>query len=175
MLGEIDCREGLLLAVDKLKYDTMEQAMAVLIGLYVRVLLGLIAQRRFEVFVHPVPPVLDETRHVVQPFNRALQREVGLGFGMQNICQLDATVLACGAAVRPRAAARGGCRFRVRDFCQLCTKVLQRGVLWGLCHAGQSLAWGCSQSSCCSAALMAHLLRVACVYHSAFQHVLRRH
>ena len=78
MLGEIDCREGLLLAVDKLKYDTMEQAMAVLIGLYVRVLLGLIAQRRFEVFVHPVPPVLDETRHVVQPFNRALQREVGL-------------------------------------------------------------------------------------------------
>jgi len=76
MLGEIDCREGLLLAVDKLKYDTMEEAMAVLIRVYVRVLLRLIAERRFKVFVHPVPPVLDETRHVVQPFNRALQREV---------------------------------------------------------------------------------------------------
>ena len=88
MLGEIDCREGLLLAVDKLKYDTMEQAMAVLIGLYVRVLLGLIAQRGFEVFVHPVPPVLDETRHVVQPFNRALQREVGFGVGWWALCRL---------------------------------------------------------------------------------------
>ena len=92
MLGEIDCREGLLLAVDKLKYDTMEQAMGVLIGLYVRVLLGLIAQRCLEVFVHPVPPVLDETRHVVQPFNRALQREVGLGFRAQVSCHMYTSV-----------------------------------------------------------------------------------
>lgn len=75
MLGEIDCREGLLLAVDKLKYDTMEEATAVLVRVYSRALLHLIAARGFEVLVHPVPPVLDETRHVVQPFNRALQAE----------------------------------------------------------------------------------------------------
>ena len=38
MLGEIDCREGLLLAVDKLKYDTMEEATAVLVRVYSRAL-----------------------------------------------------------------------------------------------------------------------------------------
>lgn len=76
MFGEIDCREGLLLAVDKLKYESMEAAMEVLADLYVRVLLKLTQSRRFEIFVHPVPSVLNETRHVVQPFNACLQKKV---------------------------------------------------------------------------------------------------
>lgn len=76
MFGEIDCREGLLLAVDKLKYDSMEEAVQVLIDIYSSVLLELIRSRGFEIFVHPVPSVLNETRHVVQPFNKALKVKV---------------------------------------------------------------------------------------------------
>ena len=76
MFGEIDCREGLLLAVDKLKYESMADAVSVLVDIYVDVLEGLIVDRHMEVFVHPVPPVLNETRHVVEPFNAALQEKV---------------------------------------------------------------------------------------------------
>ena len=34
MFGEIDCREGLTMAVDKLKYETVEAAMDVLLNIY---------------------------------------------------------------------------------------------------------------------------------------------
>lgn len=34
MFGEIDCREGLTMAVDKLKYETVEAAMDVLLTIY---------------------------------------------------------------------------------------------------------------------------------------------
>ena len=34
LFGEIDCREGLTMAVDKLKYDTLEAAMDVLLDIY---------------------------------------------------------------------------------------------------------------------------------------------
>ncbi len=78
MFGEIDCREGLLLAVEKLKYDSLDEAMAVLIDIYAHALLDLIKTRHFKIFVHPVPSVLNETRHVVRPFNEALQKKVGI-------------------------------------------------------------------------------------------------
>ena len=76
MFGEIDCREGLLLAVEKLKYDSLEEAMGVLIEIYAGALLDLIQTRGFRIFVHPVPSVLNETRHVVRPFNQALRLKV---------------------------------------------------------------------------------------------------
>ena len=34
LFGEIDCREGLTMAVDKLKYETLEAAMQVLLQIY---------------------------------------------------------------------------------------------------------------------------------------------
>lgn len=34
MFGEIDCREGLTMAVDKLKYETVDAAMDVLLTIY---------------------------------------------------------------------------------------------------------------------------------------------
>lgn len=40
------------------------------------VLLKLVQERGFEMFVHPIAPVLNETRHVVAPFNRKLQQQV---------------------------------------------------------------------------------------------------
>lgn len=40
------------------------------------VLMKLVQQRGFEMFVHPIAPVLNETRHVVAPFNHKLQQQV---------------------------------------------------------------------------------------------------
>jgi len=40
------------------------------------VLLKLVQERGFEMFVHPIAPVLNETRHVVAPFNYKLQQQV---------------------------------------------------------------------------------------------------
>ena len=45
------------------------------------VLLDLVQRREFEIFVHPIPPVLNETRHVVMPFNQQLKQRVSLCFG----------------------------------------------------------------------------------------------
>lgn len=76
MFGEIDCREGLLLAVDKLKYDNIQEAMGVLADIYMEVLTRTVRERNLCVFVHPVPPVLNETRHIVTPFNDLLRERV---------------------------------------------------------------------------------------------------
>ena len=76
IFGEIDCREGLPNAVDKLKYDTLEQAMTVLVDLYLDVLVRVAKQRQFLLMLHPVPPVLSETRGIVRLFNGMLQQKV---------------------------------------------------------------------------------------------------
>ncbi|KAF6255223.1 hypothetical protein COO60DRAFT_1662566 [Scenedesmus sp. NREL 46B-D3] len=73
LLGEIDCREGLLIAVEKMKYASLSHAVATTVGVYVTLLLQLVQQHTLRIYVHPVPPVLDETRHIVKLFNAALQ------------------------------------------------------------------------------------------------------
>uniref|UniRef100_A0A061S9Z0 Tpr-like protein n=2 Tax=Tetraselmis sp. GSL018 TaxID=582737 RepID=A0A061S9Z0_9CHLO len=75
LFGEIDCREGLLLAVEKCKYDSLEEAIAATVHIYLEALRRLLG-RGMEIFVHPLPPVLNETRHIVLPFNAALRRAV---------------------------------------------------------------------------------------------------
>jgi hypothetical protein len=76
MFGEIDCREGLLLAVDKLKYSDMDEAMSVLADIYLEVLLGTVRRHDLRIYVHPVPPVLKETRHIVTAFNDLMKGKV---------------------------------------------------------------------------------------------------
>mmetsp|Transcript_1483 Transcript_1483/g.3594 ORF Transcript_1483/g.3594 Transcript_1483/m.3594 type:complete len:145 (+) Transcript_1483:346-780(+) len=75
LFGEIDCREGLLLAEEKCKYDSLEEGINATVDIYLGVLRRLVG-RGMELFVHPVPPVLNETRHVVMPFNAALRRAI---------------------------------------------------------------------------------------------------
>ena len=74
--GEIDCREGLLHAVARGRYDSLPAAAAATAALLVAELQRLAAQRRFILYVHPVPPVLDVTRPVVRLFNAALRDAV---------------------------------------------------------------------------------------------------
>jgi tetratricopeptide (TPR) repeat protein len=78
LVGEIDAREGLLLAIEKLKYPTLDAATAAAAAAYGCALQALVDDARaFRVAVHPVPPVLDETRHVVRALNAAMKAEVG--------------------------------------------------------------------------------------------------
>lgn len=44
--------------------------------LYIDILQKLVTERRFELFVHPIPPVLNETRPLVQTFNRILEQRL---------------------------------------------------------------------------------------------------
>ena len=77
VVGEIDAREGLLLAVEKLKYRTLEAAIDAAAAAYGSALAALASDARaLRIAVHPVPPVLDETRHVVTALNAAVRREV---------------------------------------------------------------------------------------------------
>ena len=77
--GEIDCREGLLQAVDKAKYATVEAAIDTCVAVYLKQM-ATVAQekgvRSGRVFVQPVMPILDVTRPVVLLFNRRLRAAV---------------------------------------------------------------------------------------------------
>ncbi|CAI5535938.1 unnamed protein product [Closterium sp. Naga37s-1] len=74
LFGEIDCREGILISVDRTKYKDVEEGVQVTVDIYIAVLLALIAARAFEIFVHPVPSVILETRPLARIYNATLRR-----------------------------------------------------------------------------------------------------
>ena len=47
-----------------------------MVAIYVSRLTSLASSRSFRVLVHPVPPVLDATRHIVKLFNTSLRKAV---------------------------------------------------------------------------------------------------
>ena len=75
-IGEIDCREGLLRAVDNCKYDTMGEAIEAAVEIYIAFLAEQQKEHGFVVFVHPVLPILRETRSLVVHFNEKLKADV---------------------------------------------------------------------------------------------------
>ena len=77
MLGEMDCRTGLLRAVDKLQYPDLNAAVACLADIYCQVLQDLLMERSLaRVWVAPVPPALNMTRTAVRRLNCAVQAKV---------------------------------------------------------------------------------------------------
>jgi len=76
LLGEIDCREGILVAVEKLRYNSVEQGIRHTASIFVDVASRLARHKQWNVLVHPVPPVLDETRGMVLKYNDTLRRLV---------------------------------------------------------------------------------------------------
>ncbi|XP_062521933.1 uncharacterized protein LOC134196728 isoform X2 [Corticium candelabrum] len=74
--GEIDCRDGLTTAVAMCKYETLEEAIAAVINIYVVALKELRIKQKLKVFVHPVVPVLAATRSVVLLFNKMLKERL---------------------------------------------------------------------------------------------------
>ncbi|CAM9515637.1 unnamed protein product [Choristocarpus tenellus] len=76
IFGEIDCREGILLAVEKGRYETVEQGMEETVSIFIKVAKALVKNRGFRAFIHPVIPVLNETRAIVKTYNRIFRRQV---------------------------------------------------------------------------------------------------
>mmetsp|Transcript_18834 Transcript_18834/g.31491 ORF Transcript_18834/g.31491 Transcript_18834/m.31491 type:complete len:731 (+) Transcript_18834:36-2228(+) len=81
--GEIDCREGLLVAVERAYYKDLQEGIDTVISIYISQLNQLAKARGFTVLVHPVPPVLNETRSVVTGFNATLKDRVTLSPHLQ--------------------------------------------------------------------------------------------
>jgi hypothetical protein len=76
LFGEIDCREGFLLAVEKCRYENIQEAIEFSVNLYVDVLLKIEEKYSFDIYVHPVLPVLDITRTMVIGFNQILENKI---------------------------------------------------------------------------------------------------
>ena len=74
VLGEIDCREGILVAVEKLRYADVTEGIRKTAKIFVDTAAALCAEKKYaRGLVHPVPPVLDETRGMVTQYNAILK------------------------------------------------------------------------------------------------------
>ncbi len=74
VIGEIDCREGILVGVQKDSYESVRQGMESTITHFAQTLPNLIKQRKMRISIHPVLPMLTETRHLVVTFNEHYRR-----------------------------------------------------------------------------------------------------
>jgi hypothetical protein len=74
-----------------MQYESLEEGIEATINIYISILLDLIHTKGLELFIHPVPPVLNETRRIVKPFVAALKRAVRKApdGGMQGACNPD--------------------------------------------------------------------------------------
>jgi tetratricopeptide (TPR) repeat protein len=72
VFGEIDCREGFLVSIERGRYASLRHACSVTVAHYVNALLELARTRHFCIVVHPVVPVLDVTRDIVRQYNQVL-------------------------------------------------------------------------------------------------------
>ena len=55
LFGEIDCREGILVAVEKLRYRDLDHGIEVAQKIYMAKMSELAKKRRLRIYVHPVP------------------------------------------------------------------------------------------------------------------------
>lgn len=77
VLGEIDCREGILVAIQKLRYRNIEEGIDKTSLHFVKAAEIVAREKKLrKAFVHPVPPVLDETRAIVIMYNARLKVHV---------------------------------------------------------------------------------------------------
>lgn len=76
-LGEIDCREGLLVAVEKDQYPSLNTGMQTTLKHFTDVLPPLFKHRKMRnIYVHPVLPILQETRAIVRQYNAFYERAI---------------------------------------------------------------------------------------------------
>ncbi|GMH85357.1 hypothetical protein TL16_g10204 [Triparma laevis f. inornata] len=76
IFGEIDCREGLILATEKDRYATHEEGMKTCIDIWMKEAGKVIEEKEFNAWIHPVIPVLEETREIVINYNRIFKGKV---------------------------------------------------------------------------------------------------
>jgi tetratricopeptide (TPR) repeat protein len=78
MFGEIDCREGIFFAVEKCRYKDLEEGINVAIDIYLKKLLAIQKEKDFDIYIHPVLPILDITRDTVKKFNQIMHAKLNL-------------------------------------------------------------------------------------------------
>ena len=76
MIGEIDCREGIFTAIEKGYYESVEEGIKATVGVFISLLKELIQKKKFKIYVHPILPVLNETREMVKLYNSIYKSEV---------------------------------------------------------------------------------------------------
>jgi len=77
LLGEIDCREGLLLAVERDIYSNLQEGIEHTVKLFLSSLKKIIQRKKFRtVYIHPILPVLSETRPIVIAYNAVYEKAV---------------------------------------------------------------------------------------------------
>lgn len=76
IIGEIDCREGIIDAVQKCRYESLEEGVREVLAIYKRILARLQKERGLRLLVHPAAPVLNETREIVHLFDTLLREEL---------------------------------------------------------------------------------------------------
>jgi len=96
IFGEIDCREGLLLAVEKGKYETIEEGIDLAVKVYITALEDLAKAKKYKIFVHPIVPVLDVTRKVVVKFNAVLKTKTQQSKQLHYVDFFDSLLTAAG-------------------------------------------------------------------------------
>ena len=78
LFGEIDCREGILASLQKARYDSLEEAFNVLMDIYIPVIKKVMNSHNFNIFFHPVVPVLDPTRKFVSHLNLVMKKRLSV-------------------------------------------------------------------------------------------------
>jgi len=76
IIGEIDCREGILLAVERDRYASVVEGMKHTVNIFASVLANIISTKRIKAYVHPVLPMLKETRPLVIAYNQVYQNAI---------------------------------------------------------------------------------------------------
>ncbi|KAF4319574.1 hypothetical protein JM18_005775 [Phytophthora kernoviae] len=67
---------SILEAVEKCKYESIDEGMKYTIGIFMDALIDVVRKYEFEAYIHPVVPVLDETRGMVVQYNKLFQKRV---------------------------------------------------------------------------------------------------
>ncbi|RLN61331.1 hypothetical protein BBP00_00005462 [Phytophthora kernoviae] len=67
---------SILEAVEKCKYESIDEGMKYTIGIFMDALTDVVRKYEFEAYIHPVVPVLDETRGMVVQYNKLFQKRV---------------------------------------------------------------------------------------------------
>jgi hypothetical protein len=75
-IGEIDCREGIPVAVERRRYKDIPAGIKRVVGILVETLRKLAVEHECRILVQPAAAVLDPTRSIVVAFNEKLKAEV---------------------------------------------------------------------------------------------------
>ena len=77
LIGEIDCREGILTAVEKGQYTTIVEGIECVIDIAINSIKTIIKSKQIKsLYIHPVLPILNETRPLVMEYNHIYRQKI---------------------------------------------------------------------------------------------------